>query len=304
MQRPGKTASFDWDDLRVLLAVAREGSTIAAGRALGIDQSTVHRRVQALENALGTQLVQRHPTGYRLTELGHELLPFAAQVESTAQALEQRLDEARRRAVGVVRVTCPEPLVYLIRQSGLIERFNGIHPGITVQFVMSDKYLDLAQGDADIALRSGDVDDAALIGRKIADSMWAVYASREYLASVSRPERLEDLTQHPLVGFDESMTKHRVALWLQQVAPGARVVARNTSVLGMMYAVKSGVGIGPLPTALGDRDDQLVRLFGPLAELSRIWRVLAHPDGRHTPRVAAFFDFICGETETLKAILS
>lgn len=299
-----KVPSLDWDDLRVFLAVAREGSTIAAGRALKINQSTVNRRLTELERACSVRLVERHPTGYRLTELGRDMVPYAQRVEAAVESLEQKLDELKRHAVGVVRVTCPEPLVYLIRHSGVLDRFNALHPGVTVQFVMSDQYLDLTKGEADIALRSGDTDDGVLVGRKIADSVWAVYASREYIARSGRPERIEDLEKHPLVGFDESMTKHRVARWLAQIAPHANIVARNTSVLGLLYAVKAGVGVAPLPTALGEADDQLVRVLGPIPELSRIWRVLAHPDARHTPRVAAFFDFICNETETLKSILA
>lgn len=299
-----KAPTFHWDDLRVFLALAREGSTIAAGRALKVNQSTIQRRLVELEAAFGARLVERHPSGYRLSELGRTLVPVAERVEAAAQAFERQVDDARRNAVGVVRLTCPEPLVYLIRQSGLIERFNARHPGVTVQFVMSDKYLDLAHGEADIALRSGDVGDGDLVGRKVADSVWAVYASREYIARAGAPAHIEELERHPLIGFDEAMTQHRVAKWLQRVAPHGRVVARNTSVLGLLYAAKSGLGIAPLPTALGERDDQLVRVLGPIDELSRIWRVLAHPDARRVPRVAAFFDFICGETETLQSILS
>jgi DNA-binding transcriptional LysR family regulator len=299
-----RALAFDWDDLRVFLAVAQEGSTTAAGRSLKIDQSTVHRRLSELERRIGSRLVERHPAGYRLTDLGQEMLPFAQRVEHAVQLFEQRLNESKRAAVGVVRVTCPEPLVYLIRQSGLIDRFSALHPGLTVQFVMSDKYLDIAKGEVDIALRSGDTDDDVLIGRKIADSVWAVYASREYIARAGKPERIEDLEKHPLIGFDESMAKHRVAKWLQQVAPHGKIVARNDSVLGLLYAVKSGVGIAALPTALGDADEHLVRVLGPIPELARIWRVLAHPDVRHTPRVGAFFDFICSEAETLKSILA
>jgi DNA-binding transcriptional LysR family regulator len=295
---------FDWDDLRVFLAVAREGSTIAAGRALRVNQSTVHRRLAELERRIGCRLVERHPSGYRLTDFGRELLPQAASVEEAVQRFEQRIDESKRAIVGVVRVTCPEPLVYLIKQSRLLDRFKALHPGLTVEFVMSDRYLDISKGEADLALRSGDTDDNELVGRKVADSIWAVYASREYVERAGKPVSVEELEQHPLVGFEESMTKHRVARWLQQVAPNGRIVARSNSVLGLLYAVKSGVGIGPLPTALGDGDPQVVRVLGPIPELARIWRVLAHPDVRHTPRVAAFFDFICGETEALQSILA
>ena len=295
---------FDWDDLRYFLAVARQGSTIAAGRALQVNQSTVHRRLTALEHRIGRPLVKRHPTGYRLTELGEEMVAYAEKVEQTVQAFEQQLEAIRRDAVGVVRVTCPEPIIYRITQSSLLDRFHARYPGIRVEFVMSDKYLDLAKGEVDVALRSGDTDDNELVGRKIADSLWAVYASRTYVEQHGRPERVEDLERHPLVGFDDTMANHRASKWLRQVAPGGKIVARNDSVLGLVYAAKAGIGVAPLPTALGDAEADLVRVLGPIPELARIWRLLTTAELRHTPRVAAFFDFIVEEIDTLKPILT
>lgn len=295
---------FDWDDLRYFLAVARQGSTIAAGRALQVNQSTVHRRLTALEHRIGRPLVKRQPTGYRLTELGEEMVAYAEKVEQAVQAFEQQLEAIRRDAVGVVRVTCPEPIIYRITQSSLLDRFHARYPGIRVEFVMSDKYLDLAKGEVDVALRSGDTGDNELVGRKIADSFWAVYASRTYVAQHGRPERVEDLEQHPLVGFDDTMTNHRASKWLRQVAPGGKIVARNDSVLGLVYAAKAGVGVAPLPTALGDAEADLVRVLGPIPELARIWRLLTTAELRRTPRVAAFFDFIVEEIDTLKPILT
>ena len=295
---------FDWNDLRYFLAVAKHGSTLAAGRALKLSQSTVQRRLSVLERKIGRKLVRRHPTGYRLTEFGEEMLPYVDRVAQAVLAVEQRLDEAKRDAVGVIRLTCPEPLVYRITQSALLDRFHARYPGLRIEFVMSDKYLDLMKGEADVALRSGDTDDAELVGRKIADSLWAVYASRKYIEQHGAPERVEDLNRHLLVGFDETMANHRAAKWLQQVAPNAQIVARNNSVLGLVYAVKSGVGLAPLPTALGDAEQDLVRVLGPIPELARIWRLLTHPDLRRTPRVSAFFDFMTEEIEALRPILT
>jgi DNA-binding transcriptional LysR family regulator len=91
--------------------------------------------------------------------------------------------------------------------------------------------------------------------------------------------------------MDESMSGHRAAKWLKEVVPHAKVTARNNSVLGMMYAVKSGVGIGLLPTLIADGEPGLVRVLEPIPELARIWRLLKHPDLRRTPRIAAFFRF-------------
>jgi DNA-binding transcriptional LysR family regulator len=295
---------FDWNDLRYFLAVVRHGSTVAAARALGINQSTVQRRLAELERRIGRPLVNRRPSGYSLTELGRDMVAAAERVEQAVLAFEQQLSASTRDASGVLRVACPEPIVYRITQSKLLERFQAKHPNLRIEFVMSDKYVDLAKGDADVALRSGDTDDAELVGRRIADSLWAVYASRRYIEQHGAPQRVEDLEQHLVVGLDESMAKHRAATWLARVAPNATVVARNNSVLGLVYAVKSGIGLAPLPTALGDNEPDLVRVLGPIPELARIWRVLAHPDTRRTPRVSAFFEFIAQEGDALRSIFT
>lgn len=295
---------FDWDDLKHLLAVARHGSTLAAGRALKIDQSTVQRRLAELERRLGQALVQRHPTGYRLTAFGQEMLPYAERVEQAVLAFEHQLQTVNAEVAGVIRMTCPEPLVYRITQTALLDRFHALHPALRVQFVTSDKYLDLSKGEADVALRSGDTDDNELVGRKIGDSIWAVYASRTYIERHGRPERIEDLAQHALVGFDDSMARHRASVWLQRVAPDTPLAARSNSVLGLIYSVKAGVGVAPLPIALGDAQPDLVRVLGPVPELTRIWRLLTTRELRRTPRVAAFFDFIVAEVETLRPIIT
>lgn len=295
---------FDWDDLKPFLAVAREGSTIAAARALAVDQSTVQRRLAALERCIGYPLVRRLPTGYRLTEFGERLLPEARRVEEAALALQQRIEAFRRELAGIVRVTCPEPLVFLLANAGVIDRFRDRYPAIDVQFVMSDKYLSLERGEADVALRSGDTVDGALVARKIGDSLWAVYASRRYVELYGRPQGVDDLERHALIGFDETLSGHRAAAWLRDVAPNARFVARNDSVLGLVHSARSGIGVAPLPTALGDAEAELVRLFGPVPELSRAWRVLTTQELRRTPRVAAFFDFMVEEIDRLRPVLA
>jgi DNA-binding transcriptional LysR family regulator len=296
--------AFDWDDLKYLLGVARHGSTLAAGRALGVDQSTVQRRLVELERRLGQALVQKRQTGYRLTEFGQTMLPHAERIEQAVLAFEQQLSVAVAEVSGVIRVTCPEPIVYRITQSTFLDRFRACHPALEVHFVMSDKYVDLMAGDADVALRSGDTDDGQLVGRKIGDSIWAVYASQTYIDRHGRPQRIEDLAQHALVGFDETMAKHRIAAWLRRVAPNASLVARSNSVLGLVYSAKAGVGVAPLPTALGDAEPDLVRVIEPVAELTRSWRVLTTPQLRRTPRVAAFFDFVVQESDTLRPIIT
>jgi DNA-binding transcriptional LysR family regulator len=295
---------FDWDDLQHFLAVARFGSTTAAARTLKVDQSTVQRRLAELERRIGQALVERRPTGYRLTSFGEQLLPHAQRVEESVRALEQVVQSSARELTGVVRVTCPEPIVYRISQSPLLERFRARHPRLQIEFLMSDRYLDLGKGEADVALRSGDTTDNQLVGRKIGDSLWAVYGSRLYVQQHGSPQRVEDLHQHALIGLDEAMAGHRAAAWLRQAAPNARRVASADSVLGLVSSAKAGVGLAPLPTALGDAEPELVRVLGPIPELSRIWRILTTKQLRRTPRVAAFFDFMLSEVDALRPILT
>ncbi len=295
---------FDWNDLRYFLAVASEGSTLAAAKTLGVNQSTVQRRLADLEAHLGQRLVERLPSGYRLTDLGVAILPHAERVATVALEFEQALRDLGRAHGGIIRLTCPEPIAFRLTKSGFLDRFHGKHPAFQVEFVLSDQYVDLAKGEADVALRSGDTDDSVLVGRKIADSLWAIYASRQYVDRHGAPASIAEIGRHPLIAFEESMSKHRTVSWLKEVAPGATYAARSTSVLGLISAAKAGVGVAPLPMSLGDAELDLVRLLGPVPELTRAWRILTHPDQRHSARITAFFEFVLQETDVLRPILT
>lgn len=295
---------FDWDDLKHFLAVARHGSTTAAGRAMQIDQSTVQRRLVAFERRIGQALVERHREGTRLTAYGMSLLPLAQRIEREVLALERFVQSSSRSLNGVVRLTCPEPIVARITRSDLLQRLQARHPDLRVEFVMSDRYVDLAKGEADVALRSGDTVDNALVGRKVADSLWAVYAGREYVHRHGSPSRAKELADHGWATLDDSMPGHRATQWLRQVAPNARVVGTSSSVLGLVQSAKANVGLVALPTALGDGEPDLVRVWGPVTELTRSWRMLTTRQLRRTPRVAAFFAFMADEVGSLRPILT
>jgi len=172
---------FDWSDLRHLIAVSRYGSTLAAAKALGVNQSTVHRRLGELESAIGLKLVKRYPTGYRLSELGETLIDYVLAVETAVGALERQVQALKHDLKGVIRLTCPESTVSRIAATGLLDRFHSRYPGLAVEFITSDRYLDIAKGEADVAFRSGERADDSLVGRKICDSIWAIYASKSYV---------------------------------------------------------------------------------------------------------------------------
>jgi len=290
---------FDWNDLKHFLAVARHGSTIAASKALGVNQSTVQRRVAELERRLGRAVLVRRASGYELTPLGDSLVPLAENVARAIEAFEVRVKGSAPDGRDIIRLTCPEPVVG--RLSPLIERFHEGYPAFKVEFVTSDRYLDLLKGDADVALRSGDTDDA-LVGRKVADSVWGIYASTPYIEKHGRPASIAEINQHTIVSLQENMSEHRLMQWLKEFAPKAMVASRSSSILGLVQAVKSGLGIAPLPRTIAE-EAGLVNVLGPLAELSRTWKLLTHPGLRDTPRISAFFDFIAAERDAVRAIL-
>jgi DNA-binding transcriptional LysR family regulator len=298
-------AMFDWNDLKYFLAVARHGSTIAAGKVLGLSQSTIHRRLEELQKRLGVRLVTRQPAGYRLTETGEDLRAYAERVEDAAVAFQRRLAASKTELTGTVRVTCPEVLGLRLMRSRLIKTFNARYPGLRVEMVVTDKYVDLAKGEADIAFRACAPmpADPALFGRKIVPSPWAVYASKAYVERHGDINRIEDINRHAVIQFEATMREHPAARWLTSVAPDAEVTARGTGLPAAFTAVKSGAGVGVLPVNLGDNESDLTRLYGPIPNLPSDIYLLIHEDMKSTPRVRAFFDFIIGELATVRQVL-
>ena len=184
---------FDWSDLRHFLAVARLGSTIRAAKVLGMNQSTVQRRIAELERQLGQIRFERRVDGYRLTSLGEELRPIAERVEAAISDFRRHVEASNTKLVGSIRLTCPETAGYRIIKSELLDRFHAYYPELRVEIVMVDQILDLANGEADIAFRTSDPKDEALVARKVAEVPWAVFASRAYVDRRGIPKVLKDL---------------------------------------------------------------------------------------------------------------
>ena len=294
---------FDWNDLRYLLAVAREGSTLSAAKALGVSQPTVQRRLAALEEHLDRKLVEHHPTGYRLTELGKTLLPHAVDVERSVEAFQRQLMSAGEDLTGTLRVTCPEGMASRLL-APVIEAFREKYPGLRVDLIMTDRRLDLAKGEAEVALRIHEPGDDQLIARKIADSPWAVFASRSYIKRHGRPQRWEDLDQHAIIEFGGELADNHAARWFRSVAPKATIAIRGNSMLGVLAAVKSGAGLAPLPMLLGGLEDGLEPVLESIPEIDTKLYLVIHADLKRTPRVRAFCDFVVAEMARLRPLIT
>jgi DNA-binding transcriptional LysR family regulator len=284
-------AVFDWDDLRYFLAVARVGSTLAAAQTLRVNQSTVHRRLEGLEKALGCSIFERHATGYRLTELGRELRAYADRIEEEVLALQRHVAASDNGMVGRIRVTCSTAVGQRLMKSGLLDSFKQRHSGLKVELVMTERVLSLANGEAEIAIRGGEPKDESLIGKRVADVRWGLYATRAYIKRNGLPKCPEDLDSHSVVRLIDTMAEHKAAHWLQSKAPRSQICAECGNIPSVFLAVKSGACLGPLPNPLAEADDELVCVLGPIAELTYPMYLLTHRDLRKIPRVAAFFEF-------------
>jgi len=297
------TMNFGWDDLRYFLAFARAGSMQAAATALGVNQSTVQRRIAELEGQIGRQLVERHLSGYRLTGLGEELRPAAEDVEAAVATFERHLAACDKGLTGTVRLTCGSSVADRLRRTPLIDTFHTRYPGLRVELVISDRHLDLSKGEADIAIRLGEPRDEALVCRKIADASWSVYASRAYVERHGRPDDPEGIKDHLLVDCDGSIANYPGARWLRSVAPHATVATRSDHWQGLVLAVKAGAGLAALPRFQGDNESELVRVIDNIG-LVMPYYLLMHRDMQQTPRVRAFADFVASEIKSFRALVS
>ena len=291
---------LNWDDLRHFLAIAREGSIGAAARSLRVNQSTTQRRLQALEQALGCPLVERHATGYQLTPQGQILVASVSDVEAAVDAVQRRVASFDNKDVGLVRVTCLVSVGQRLIGSGLLDVFHARHPGMIVELLMEQRVLDLSKGEADIAIRGGTPGPGALVARKIAEPPWGIYASRVFVERYGRPAEPRDIERFLVVELTDEFQNLPAVRWMRSYAPQAKIAVRCANIPGVHLAVRAGAGLAPLPAIYAADDADLVSLFGTIPELTYPMFLVAHKDIRRRPRVNAFFEFCLRE---LKPVL-
>jgi DNA-binding transcriptional LysR family regulator len=278
---------MDWDDLRYVLAVADAGSLAGAGRRLGVNHTTMLRRIAAVEQRLGLRLFERLPAGYTLTPGGEELIAAARQIETTVTTLERRLAGKDLRLAGTIRVTTTDTLMGSILPEILAE-FHASYPGIQVEIAVSNLMFNLTRREADIAIRPASGPPETLIGRRIAKVAFAIYASPDYLA---RQDAGRDLADHQWLAPDEGLADTAVAEWMRAQVPQARIILAANSLMALCQAARAGLGVAALPCYLGDASPDLVCVHQPIREMETALWILTHADLRRVARVRAFTEF-------------
>jgi DNA-binding transcriptional LysR family regulator len=285
---------FDWDHLRFFLAVARRRSLSAAARQLQVQQSTVGRRVTALEATVEARLFDRTPDGYLLTSAGEALLPRAERIEDETLSAERELLGRESRVAGVVRMTAA-----LAFGNGmvvpLLGKLRAEQPEIVVELVADSAVLSLTKREADLALRLGRPKQPELVIRRLGQVMNGLYASREYLARRGRPRSL-DLADHDVVAFDAGGSLNHPMSWFARRARGGRPSVRLNSSPGILCAVEQGMGIGSLPCWMADAVPGIERVLPREVLPQELWLVV-HRDLRHVARVRAVSEFFVREMQ-------
>jgi DNA-binding transcriptional LysR family regulator len=283
---------FEWGDIRIFMAVAAEGSTLRAARRLGLNQSTVSRRIQALEHALDLRLFERDTRGHSLTPQGSALIDVAGQMAAAAENVTLRAERVRRDLTGAIRIS---GAAMAMNSWGfdMIAKFRARHSEVNFDVDTSESQVSLQRGEADVALRAADeILGDTLVARKIGEVLWGIYGSRDYLLRHGMPRSIEDCADHDFLLYDESMSNRVQGLfWLGQNIEQTRVVQRVNSVSGMVGSLSASDALGALPCAIGNGTPDLVCCFVEQRMSHPLW-IVASRESYAQPRVRAFMKFV------------
>jgi DNA-binding transcriptional LysR family regulator len=295
--------SLDWDDLRHALAIGAAGSLAGAARALGVNHTTVLRRLDALEAQLGSRLFERQRRGYQPTEAGLALLEQARHMAARADEVERQVLGRDRELTGALRVTTAFVLMDHLLPQPLAD-FARAYPGIEVEVVENAVLVDLssrqadspqawARREADVAVRlSGHVAEH-LVGRQLGMTQCRVYALRGAAGLPQAVTSLDILAREaPWVAFERDASARIYDQWLHQRLAHANVRVRVDIFNAKAAMLRTGIGVGVLPTFMEARHPELVAVSEPIAELAQPVWLLTHPDLRQTARVRAFMQFV------------
>jgi len=295
--------NLDWEDLRHFAAVARAGTIAGAARELGVNHSTVLRRLDSLETALGVRLFERLQSGYVMTAAGETLSARLRPIEAEIGSAQRELGGLDEELRGPIRLTTTDTLAHGLLMP-ILHRFQELHPAVHLQLVVNNSFLNLTQREADIAVRPSNTPPANLVGRKAGVLATAFYASHAYLRSAQRLGiAQDDWPAHRWVAPDESLSHLAMAQWLARHVPPQQYAVRADSLITMVDAARHGMGVSPLLCLLADRERTLERLAEPDPLFhTQLW-VLTHRDLRNVARIKALSQYLYEELQQNEHVL-
>jgi len=279
---------MNWDDLRLFLAVAREGSISGGARKLGVQHSTVSRRIRALELKLGVRLLERKKSGYEFTPAGESLKQAAGKIEHEVLKVDGSLGGRDVKLTGELRVSAINNMASSILMP-MFARFNHEYPDVELHILVSNTYASLVEREADVAIRLTNTPTDTLIGRQLVTVASTIYASRAYLETLRREGGKPKWLGVSCCGFHQT--------WTKNACGEQRHNFFVDDTLLTVAALKQNMGLAYLPCFMGDAEDDLERFCKPDPQLNLGLWLLYHPDLKRTARIVAFRDLMIEETK-------
>jgi len=289
-----QNTGLKWDDLRIIGAVAEQGSFSGAARELGLDASSVSRRMRELEQRSGVRLFERMSNSLALTPAGEDLSETARRMAQEADAADRRLSGRDMELRGVIRFATLDSTARNLMPA--LQRFSIEYPEIEIEVVVDNNPANLSRREADVVLRVTRHPPQTLVGRRIARHVFPVYGAPALIGRIGADAPLD---RFPWVGWENGLTTN----WMERHQPGARIVLRANTPVGVEEAVRAGVGIGHIACMGADSRPGLRRLLPPDPELDVDQWLLVHPDMRRSARIRAFVEHLTLEFDAQRDLI-
>ena len=278
------TGMMNWDDFRLVRAIAEARSLVGAAEALGLNHSTVFRRLGQIETDLGRPLFERSRSGYAATAAGEEMVALANRMSDGVMEFERRLAGQDERPRGELRVTTTDSM-FASLLAPMFATFREAYPEIRTEIIVSNASLNLSRRDADVAIRATSEPPDTLVGRKVGPMAWGVYGKTGTELATCDPLGADAI----YVGFGPPMEEIEANQWIARNVPSARVVARVNTMHMAAVAAAAGIGLAVLPRVVGDSMPELTLVGAKAPATNALW-LLTHADLKGAARVRAFMD--------------
>ena len=281
----------DWDSYLYFLKVAETGNLSSSARALGVNHSTVFRRINSLEERLQVRLFERSRRGYTLTEAGEEILSSVEMIEDQIFEIQRKLLGKDFRLSGNLKISTTDTIGYYWLPP-YIKSFKEQYPEILIDLDIQIRFTNLTKREADIVVPAVNMQPDFMVGRKLARIFFRLYASRSYAERHGLPATTEDFSSHHFLVPNDSLATLPVTQWLNKYVPGHCVAAASDKLSTLFKFAQQDLGIAALPHYVGLSDENMVEILELPEDCHRNVWILTHPDLRNTARVRAFMQFM------------
>ncbi len=276
---------INWDNLRYVLMVANKGSVAAAARELEVNRTTVLRRIDKFQENLNCRIFDRGRAGYVLTPEAEQMINAAREVENTLFNMQRQIAGHELKLEGELRVTTTDSFMLSVLGPHLAS-FRQKHPHIVVDLLVTNNILDLNRRDADVAIRPTGQPDANLVGRRLYDVEFGIYATPEFLSDIDA----KHVFGERWIGFADSLLTSPIGAWFDAKVNSRNICMRCDSFVALRVAAEASIGLALLPCFLGDSSSLLRLLQVPVDTLNTGLWILTHPDLARSARVNAFVE--------------